>query len=201
MRRYEYGQSVRSIRFCRQVHSEKGGLFTLFAVCFIIGEFSRWIEIVMLAIFCHSQMTASTTESGSRVFRHNPYTPALFWSDLSPEDAKPPLCKYFINGGCLRGDSCQFLHELPDERHLDVNGVGFIFNSNVHNAVQKPSGPTSGAIGLGRKQGRKQIPRYRPPEPHLEHNLPPALAVAFNTSPADVLSSLLRSMLDSNGVR
>ena len=43
------------------------------------------------------------------------------------------ICKYFVNGACTRGDQCPFLHEMPDERHLDVHGVGFIFNANVHN--------------------------------------------------------------------
>eukprot|EP00658_Telonema_sp_P-2_P057431 TRINITY_DN45898_c0_g1_i1.p1 TRINITY_DN45898_c0_g1~~TRINITY_DN45898_c0_g1_i1.p1 ORF type:complete len:147 (+),score=42.94 TRINITY_DN45898_c0_g1_i1:306-746(+) len=43
------------------------------------------------------------------------------------------ICKYFVQGACTRGDQCPFLHEMPDERHLDVHGVGFIFNTNVHN--------------------------------------------------------------------
>jgi hypothetical protein len=100
---------------------------------------------------------------------------------------KPPLCKYFINGGCLRGEQCQYLHELPDERHLDVNGVGFILHSGVHNAQKSVAPP-------GRK--RRPMPRYRPPEPFLEHNLPPALAIPFSTATTDVLQGLLRSMLD-----
>jgi hypothetical protein len=141
-----------------------------------------------------------------------------------PVGDRPALCKYFVNGGCLRGDSCSFLHELPDERHLDVNGLGFIFNSNVHNAgkntVPGGGGSSSGldraSGGGGLPQGsvgggpsgsglrkitppaRRQIPRYRPPEPHLEHNLPPALATAFNVAPADIMSSLMRTMLDSS---
>lgn len=134
---------------------------------------------------------------------------------------KPPLCKYFVNGGCLRGDSCGYLHELPDERHLDVNGLGFILHSNVHNAqktvqtapVSGPAAGTGVASGLGGGMigGRKLpamkrgvMPRYRPPEPCLEHNLPPALALPFNTSSADVLQTLLVAMLDapaSGGMR
>jgi hypothetical protein len=144
---------------------------------------------------------------------------------MQPVGDKPALCKYFVNGGCLRGESCSFLHELPDERHLDVNGLGFIFNSNVHNAHGKsslgpiPSGSIGSALGGpatgggGQSQAaavqaallrkitppvRRQIPRYRPPEPHLEHNLPPALATAFNIAPADIMSTLMRTMLDSS---
>lgn len=52
------------------------------------------------------------------------------------------VCKYFVNGGCLRGAACPYLHELPDERHLDINGLGFILNPNVHNA-QKTSANVS----------------------------------------------------------
>lgn len=213
---------------------------------------------------------------------------------------KPQLCKYFVNGGCIKGDQCNYLHELPDERHLDVNGLGFIFNSNVHNAqkgvttavaaqvaaqqhqigggvsmptgggvsgnssmvvssnghlgLQQPavSGPNGGlalgvggmggmvglpsavvglgsssspagssgvgAIGVlggsttsisppasiagssgaggGRKPMKKIVPKYRPPEPFLEHNLPPALAIPFSTSPADIQSALSMCMLE-----
>lgn len=142
---------------------------------------------------------------------------------------KPPVCKYFVNGGCLRGDQCNYLHELPDERHLDVNGLGFIFNSNVHNAqksvtgssvgptaVSSAAGVVGGMVASGvpagvgsvvgappslppaRKPMKKVIPKYRPPEPCLEHNLPPALALPFHTQQGDVLQSLLASMLDTS---
>ena len=121
-----------------------------------------------------------------------------------PVGDKGQLCKYFVNGGCLRGDSCQFLHELPDERHLDVNGLGFIFNSNVHNAGKSQVAPPNSTAGLHRKLTppvKKQIPRYRPPEPHMEHNLPPALATAFNAAPADIMTTLMRTLIDSSSVR
>lgn len=128
---------------------------------------------------------------------------------------KPQICKYFVNGGCLRGDQCQFLHELPDERHLDVNGVGFIFNSNVHNAQAKPVAavPTSLGSTIARKLGGggiaaslnvvsgpvkpRVIPRYRPPEPFLEFNLPPALALPFqtNSNASDVAQSFYKVMM------
>ena len=141
-------------------------------------------------------------------------------SSSAPVGDKPALCKYFVNGGCLRGDTCSFLHELPDERHLDVNGLGFIFNSNVHNAG-KSAGMGGGGGGGGGGSSvvaqtaaqtaalhrkitppvKKQIPRYRPPEPHLEHNLPPALATAFNVAPADIMTTLMRTMLDSSSLR
>lgn len=147
-------------------------------------------------------------------------------SPTTPAGEKPPLCKYFVNGGCLRGDQCSFLHELPDERHLDVNGLGFIFKSNVHNAqktvVSSPgpaqqgsvggggglsgnsisssmnnlmsataSGVAGGLLPSGRKQGKRVIPRYRPPEPVLEHNLPPALAIPFAASQTEIVQNLL----------
>mmetsp|Transcript_44038 Transcript_44038/g.50920 ORF Transcript_44038/g.50920 Transcript_44038/m.50920 type:complete len:275 (-) Transcript_44038:119-943(-) len=206
---------------------------------------------------------------------------------LVPE--KPPLCKYYVNGGCIKGDQCNYLHELPDERHLDVNGLGFIFNSNVHNAqkgvtsavaaqvaahqhqiggVSMPSVPpivgvqnsvmpvtpsghmgmpqsqtssgnsgmglngmglsvpaalagglggagATGAQGIlpgassvavssalassgggGRKPMKKIVPKYRPPEPFLEHNLPPALAIPFHTSQKDIQQALAMCLLE-----
>jgi hypothetical protein len=151
-------------------------------------------------------------------------------SPTTPGGEKP-LCKYFVNGGCLRGDQCSYLHELPDERHLDVNGLGFIFKSNVHNAQKTVSSPGpaqqsgnvgvssgnpnisvttnlsglmvssssggSSAVGLmpsGRKQGKRIIPRYRPPEPVLDHNLPPALAIPFAASQTEVMQNLLATI-------
>jgi hypothetical protein len=54
-------------------------------------------------------------------------------ADGAQGDREP--CRYFLNGGCLRGDACPFSHEFPDERHLDVNNVGFIFTSNVQNSA------------------------------------------------------------------
>lgn len=59
--------------------------------------------------------------------------------------AAPQPCKYFMSGGCLKGDSCPFSHEIPDERHLDIDGLGFVFNTNVvvHNPrAQQPSPAT-----------------------------------------------------------
>lgn len=44
------------------------------------------------------------------------------------------MCRFFLNGGCIRGELCPYSHEFPDERHLDVNGVGFIFNTGVQNS-------------------------------------------------------------------
>jgi hypothetical protein len=169
-------------------------------------------------------------------------------SPTTPGNGEKQLCKYFVNGGCLRGDQCSYLHELPDERHLDVNGLGFIFKSNVHNAQKTvvtspgPSLPGGGAqngmgilggniiagggvpggivnpgsVGVppsslnhmlvgastsastlmpsGRKQGKRVIPRYRPPEPVLDHNLPPALAIPFTASHNDVVQNLLATL-------
>lgn len=128
-----------------------------------------------------------------------------------PPMSDKQLCKYFVNGGCLRGDQCQFLHELPDERHLDVNGVGFILNSNVHNA-QKPVPPLPTTLGnsIARKLATgsglpslnvsgqpkaRVIPRYRPPEPFLEFNLTPALALPFQTNTPDVATSFYKLMM------
>lgn len=161
-----------------------------------------------------------------------------------PHDRAQEVCKYFVNGGCLRGASCPYLHELPDERHLDVNGVGFILNPNVHNAqktVTMPQNalgspapgqvsPTStgsplmmnlssqqgGGRGFFSKGGKQhynalnstsglpvqqfkatqQPPaRYRPPEPFLEHNLPPVLALPLKISSEETTQALVRSML------
>lgn len=169
-------------------------------------------------------------------------------------DRSQEVCKYFINGGCLRGAACPYLHELPDERHLDVNGLGFILNANVHNAQKTVStpqsvvgaGPNPGQVsptstgsplvmGLGNQPGGnrqhqfgqgsnsgnggkaggkphfspmaaqssgiassvvKQPPKYRPPEPYLEHNLPPALALPLKAAPKDVAHSLAAGLLE-----
>nr|CCC89598.1 unnamed protein product [Trypanosoma congolense IL3000] len=155
------------------------------------------------------------------------------------------LCKYYINGGCLRGAQCQYLHELPDERHLDVNGFGYILNPNVHNAQKtlplgvsnnstgsvQVNGAASSAspllLGLSSGSNRPQLstknksqtslmvgvppnvpfqmttpakvppPKYRPPEPFLEYNLPPTLALPLKTPPEDVALQLTRTMLQS----
>lgn len=174
-------------------------------------------------------------------------------SPTTPGNGEKTICKYFVNGGCLRGDQCSYLHELPDERHLDVNGLGFIFKSNVHNAQKTvvsspgpslpgaggiPGGmnilggvvggigvlpPVNGGVGVsgvgvpsninsllvsaastsvggsnlmpsGRKQGKRVIPRYRPPEPVLDHNLPPALAIPFSASQSDIAQNLLATL-------
>ncbi|CUF65222.1 Hypothetical protein, putative [Bodo saltans] len=166
-------------------------------------------------------------------------------SPTTPGNGEKQLCKYFVNGGCLRGDQCSYLHELPDERHLDVNGLGFIFKSNVHNAqktVVSSPGPSlpgvapngmgilggsvvgggvppgvvnAASVGVppningllvgasisantlmpsGRKQGKRVIPRYRPPEPVLDHNLPPALAIPFAASQTEVVQNLMATL-------
>lgn len=168
--------------------------------------------------------------------------PAMVSHERSQE-----LCKYFLNGGCLRGAQCQYLHELPDERHLDVNGYGYILNPNVHNAqktlplamnssstgaVQGNGGAITNSsppmLGLNVGNGRQfhgaksktqssfmvgmptQLsfqmsatsvkappPRYRPPEPFLEYNLPPTLALPFNTPSKEVALQLTRTILQS----
>lgn len=172
----------------------------------------------------------------------------------TPHDRSQEVCKYFINGGCLRGVACPYRHELPDERHLDVNGLGFILNPNVHNAEKTVSTPQSNiagnstvgqvsptstgsplVLGLGSsnvsrpfqfgpnasngspKAGGakalfsslssqtgavspaaiKQPPKYRPPEPYLEHNLPPVLALPLKTTPKDVAQSLTAALLQN----
>lgn len=173
-------------------------------------------------------------------------TAALMPAMVSHERSQE-LCKYFLNGGCLRGAQCQYLHELPDERHLDVNGYGYILNPNVHNAqktlplamnnsstgaVQGNGGTINSSsplmLGLNVGNGRQfhgpksksqstfmvglptqqsfQIsatsvkvppPRYRPPEPFLEYNLPPTLALPFNTPSKEVALQLTRTILQS----
>ncbi|EAN83698.1 hypothetical protein C3747_258g41 [Trypanosoma cruzi] len=167
--------------------------------------------------------------------------PAIVSHDRSQE-----LCKYFLNGGCLRGAQCQYLHELPDERHLDVNGYGYILNPNVHNAQKtlplamnsNPTGtvqvnggalspsplmlglsssgsrqthgakakpqtsfmvgvPTHLPFQLSSSNAKASPPKYRPPEPFLDYNLPPTLALPFNTPPKDVALQLTRTMLQN----
>ncbi|RNF08780.1 uncharacterized protein Tco025E_07082 [Trypanosoma conorhini] len=167
--------------------------------------------------------------------------PAIVNHDRSQE-----LCKYFLNGGCLRGAQCQYLHELPDERHLDVNGYGYILNPNVHNAQKtlplamnsNPTGnvqvnggalsPSPLMLGLSSGNSRQSHgakakppasfmvgvptqlpfqlsssnvkalpPKYRPPEPFLDYNLPPTLALPLNTPSKDVAMQLTRTMLQN----
>ncbi|CCW61032.1 unnamed protein product [Phytomonas sp. EM1] len=160
-------------------------------------------------------------------------------------DYSQEVCKYFVNGGCLRGATCPYSHELPDERHLDVNGVGFILNPNVHNAqktVPSQSGigtnsgtqvsPTSGSSLMGLGLNSQQSPnrpfqykgttgkshfnalspssvfavplnntkppsRYRPPEPYLEFNLPPVLALLLQSNTKDLEVNLKRLLLQN----
>ncbi|KEG06456.1 hypothetical protein DQ04_13841020 [Trypanosoma grayi] len=182
-------------------------------------------------------------------------TPAALMPATVSHERSQELCKYFLNGGCLRGAQCQYLHELPDERHLDVNGYGYILNPNVHNAqktlplavsstvtgaVQVNGGaPASSPLMLGLNTGggsggggggssrqshgakskpqtsfmvpvpthlqfqlssstvKAPPPRYRPPEPFLEYNLPPTLALPFNTPSKEVAFQLSRTMLQN----
>lgn len=162
-------------------------------------------------------------------------------------DRSQEICKYYVNGGCLRGAACPYLHELPDERHLDVNGVGFILNPNVHNAQKTVSVPQAGGIsanpaaqgsptttgspltmGLNGQSGTtsrqfqfnkaagkahysvlsppasamplsssKSPAKYRPPEPYLEHNLTPVLALPLRSTTKEVAQSLTRSLLQN----
>ncbi|KAK7198542.1 hypothetical protein NESM_000815900 [Novymonas esmeraldas] len=165
---------------------------------------------------------------------------------VPPHDRTQEVCKYFVNGGCLRGANCPYLHELPDERHLDVNGLGFILNPNVHNAqktvaspqtqtsastpsqpLKPPSaalpmmlgnhgashtrvfGPTKTAkhqpplIGVSSPASPQMMavvklpapPKYNPPEPHLELNLPPALAFSLKVPRKETTASLTSLML------
>lgn len=201
----------------------------------------------------------------------------------APRDRYQEICKYFINGGCLRGRACPYSHELPDERHLDVNGLGFILNPNVQNAQKTvPSGAPSsaagspgpasaaspvgsGGYGTSSASGGGAVrqpfipspnfttsssssnnnsnggggtavkyysapqlpppshaqnsggqpassplhamptavlkttppPRYRPPEPYLEHNLTPVLVIPMKTSSREVAKVFTGSMLSS----
>lgn len=164
---------------------------------------------------------------------------------VPPHDRTQEVCKYFVNGGCLRGANCPYLHELPDERHLDVNGLGFILNPNVHNAqktvptpqsqvtMSAPSQPpknTSSPLSLtlngAAAQSRPYMPpkvakhhppslggsspaspqtapagklppppRYNPPEPYLELNLPPALVFSLKAPVKDTAALLASAML------
>ena len=114
------------------------------------------------------------------------------------ETPKREVCKYFLNGGCLRGDDCTFSHELPDDRHLDVNGVGFILNTNVAVA----NFPKNGAAPKNRTTppARRMMPKYRPCLASVKHQLPPALSAAFETQPVekDNLLSLLGAQRKGN---
>ena len=102
------------------------------------------------------------------------------------------ICRFFLNGGCMRGDQCPYLHELPDERHLDVNNQGFIFNAQAVNSNIVNAGSVGGAGRTGKitpPSQKKAIPKYRPPEPQMDHNVPPALAAAFQASNAEGTNS------------
>lgn len=196
-----------------------------------------------LASAAASASSSLLVQGGMNGISSNPagLMPAMVSHDRSQE-----LCKYFLNGGCLRGAQCQYLHELPDERHLDVNGFGYILNPNVHNAqktlplamnnnsagaVQANGGAlTSSPLMLGLNVGSsRQVhgakskppasfmtglpaqlpfqlpatnmkappPKYRPPEPFLEYNLPPTLALPFNTPSTDVALHLKRMILQN----
>ncbi|KAG5499167.1 hypothetical protein JIQ42_03979 [Leishmania sp. Namibia] len=165
-----------------------------------------------------------------------------------PHDRTQEVCKYFVNGGCLRGANCPYLHELPDERHLDVNGLGFILNPNVHNAQKTVAssqtqmatsapgqqlkatgssltmmlgnsnasqsrvfGPTKAAKHQptsmsGSSSASPQMvpmgklpppPKYNPPEPYLELNLPPALAFSLKVPTKDTAATLTHLMLQN----
>ncbi|ORC85664.1 uncharacterized protein TM35_000331210 [Trypanosoma theileri] len=191
--------------------------------------------------FLASSASSVLLQGTTNGISNNPTTlmPATVSHDRSQE-----LCKYFLNGGCLRGAQCQYLHELPDERHLDVNGYGYILNPNVHNAqktlplavsnnttsaVQVNGGaPTSSPLMLGLNTGSSRQshsaktkpqasllvgvpthlpfqlsvpsvkappPKYRPPEPFLEYNLPPTLALPIKTPAKDVALQLTNAML------
>lgn len=139
----------------------------------------------------------------------------------SPRERGVDMCKFYVNGGCTRGDSCPYSHELPDERHLDVAGLGFILHSNVHNAQKTMAAPGTGTpthlspsslSSIGSKpssynpkaarvgvpvsqQAMSPPPRYRPPEPYLDQNLPPVLALPFRTEPKELPLALTATML------
>jgi hypothetical protein len=166
---------------------------------------------------------------------------------VPPHDRSQEVCKYFVNGGCLRGANCPYLHELPDERHLDVNGLGFILNPNVHNAQKTVPSPQSQMAGSTASQPSKSTssplsialngpmtqsrvfmptkvaknqppslggsspaspqtvptgklpppPKYNPPEPYLDLNLPPALAFSLKTPAKDTAAALSHTMLQN----
>lgn len=93
-----------------------------------------------------SNPTSSPTGYGSGVYG----SVSSGRSEANPLAQEP--CRFFLSGGCLRGDACPYLHEFPDDRHLDVNGVGFIFNSNVKNssaALQRNYQPPNQAVPGG----------------------------------------------------
>ncbi|CAM45293.1 conserved hypothetical protein [Leishmania braziliensis MHOM/BR/75/M2904] len=167
---------------------------------------------------------------------------------VPPHDRTQEVCKYFVNGGCLRGANCPYLHELPDERHLDVNGLGFILNPNVHNAQKTVASPQTPVTAITPSQPLKGTgspltmmlssqnatqsrvfgptkvaknqppsmsgsssaspqavpmgklpapPKYNPPEPYLELNLPPALAFPLKVPTKDTTATLAHLMLQN----
>lgn len=167
---------------------------------------------------------------------------------VPPHDRTQEVCKYFVNGGCLRGTNCPYLHELPDERHLDVNGLGFILNPNVHNAQKTVASPQTQVAASTPSQPLKAAgssftmmlnsqnasqsrvfsptkaakhqppslsgsssaspqtmpmgklpapPKYNPPEPYLELNLPPALAFPLKVPAKDTTATLAHLMLQN----
>ncbi|CAD2215360.1 hypothetical protein AGDE_12035 [Angomonas deanei] len=184
--------------------------------------------------------------NGYAYLASNPMVPIQNGSNGGPPGTTE-VCKYFVNGGCTRGMACPYLHELPDERHLDVNGLGFILNPNVQNVqnAQKPvsapnqqlsaaagsMSPSGSALGIN-SQNRtplsfnnnatnnnynkpggkvfimgannqvssslKQPPLlYRPPEPFLDHNLPPTLALSLGAPGEDFSQGLARALLQN----
>lgn len=119
----------------------------------------------------------STSSVGGATSGSGPYSGGMK-GDLSMGGE---LCRFFLNGGCIRGDACPYLHELPDERHLDVNGVGFIFTSGVQNS----------GIAL-QQQRRFQQPQSSPQQPPSYHGRqaspPPQGATSSGAQPNQPLS-------------
>lgn len=99
------------------------------------------------------------------------------------------MCRFFLNGGCIRGELCPYSHEFPDERHLDVNGVGFIFNTGVQNsgaAMQRRFQPQQQSSPVQQPPAyhvRQQSPQPQPLSNAMTQQTPPQAAVRTPVAP------------------
>ena len=62
---------------------------------------------------------------------------SLYPPSMDADARDRPICKFFLAGGCSRGDQCQFRHELPNDSSIAddaATGVtGIVFNLNAKN--------------------------------------------------------------------
>ena len=82
---------------------------------------------------------------------------SLFPPSMDPSSYQSrQICKFFLAGGCSRGDACPFLHELPNDSTLAgstdtaTSVTGIVFNVNAKNTGTALQKQTLGDIsGIG----------------------------------------------------